>query len=68
MVGNVNDAIIIAVNWIFDSNNDKALPLVKEALDLICYYLDGDYRYLMFEIMYYEVRYVNTKFKLNLTE
>ena len=27
--GNVNYALIIAVNWMFDSNYDKSLPLEK---------------------------------------
>ena len=35
-LGNVNHAISIVGNWIFDSNYKKALCLTQELLDLIC--------------------------------
>ena len=34
-LGNVNNAISIVGNWIFDSNYEKALSLTQELLDLI---------------------------------
>ena len=35
-LGNVNHAIIVVVNWIFDSNYEKALVLNRASLDMIC--------------------------------
>ena len=36
-VGNVNQAVSIVGNWIFDSNYKEALPLKTESLNIICY-------------------------------
>ena len=35
-LGNVNHAIGIVGNWIFDSNYEKALVLNRASLDMIC--------------------------------
>ena len=67
-VGNVNNAVIIYGNWIFYSNNEKTLPLVKESLDVISSSLGGNNMHCMFEMVYYAVRYVNTKSKKKLEE
>ena len=67
-VGNFNNAVSISVNWIFDSNYNKALPLVIESLNIICYSLDGYDMFSMFETVLYSVRYVSTKARLKLAE
>ena len=68
MVVNVNHAVIISVNWIFDSNDEKSLPLTRQSLDIICSSLVGGDIFDMFKTVLYAVRYVNTKSKLNLSE
>ena len=35
-LGNVNYAISVVGNWIFDSNYEKSLVLNRESLDMIC--------------------------------
>ena len=35
-LGNLNRAISVVGNWIFDSNYEKALVLNKASLDIIC--------------------------------
>ena len=35
-LGNVNHAISVVGNWIFDSNYEKALVLNRASLDMIC--------------------------------
>ena len=35
-LGNVNHAISVVVNWIFDSNYERALVLNRSSLDIIC--------------------------------
>ena len=35
-LGNVNHAISVVGNWIFDSNYEKALVLNMASLDMIC--------------------------------
>ena len=35
-LGNVNNAISVVGNWIFDSNYEKALVLNRASLDIIC--------------------------------
>ena len=36
LLGNVNHAISVVGNWIFDSNYERALVLNKASLDMIC--------------------------------
>ena len=67
-VGDVNHAVIISGNWIFDSNYNKSLPLAILSLDLICSSLDGDEMFAKSETVFYAVRYVNAKDKLKLVE
>ena len=67
-VGNFNNAVSISVNWIFDSNYNKALPLVIESLNIICYSLDCYDMFSIFETVLYSVRYVSTKARLKLAE
>ena len=35
-LGNDNRAIGIVENWVFDSNDEKALRLTRESMNLIC--------------------------------
>ena len=63
-VGGVSNSMGIAVNFIFDSNDEKALPLARESLHLFC---SGKEMFSMFETVYYPVRCVNVKENLKLT-
>ena len=60
-VRNMNHAVSIDGNWIFDSNYDKFLTLEKESLDFIYYYLSGDDMHNTFETVYYAVRQIKNK-------
>ena len=35
-VGNVNNAVGVVREWVFDSNCEKPLPLIIDSLHLIC--------------------------------
>ena len=59
--GGVNYKVSIYGCWIYDSNNKRALPLIKESQYNICYYSDGDDMYADFEMVYNAFRYVNPK-------
>ena len=48
--------------FIYDSNHEKVLPLVKQSLHMICY-SDGDDIYDEFEMVYYAVMYTNPNAK-----
>ena len=60
-VENVNHAVLISGFWIYDSDYKKPLPLIKESLDLIYYYYDGDEIYFEFKMVYYAVGCVKPK-------
>ena len=36
-LGNVNNNISVLGYWIFESNNERALHMTQESLDLVCY-------------------------------
>ena len=57
-LGNVNHAISVVGNWIFDSNYERALVLNKVSLDMICAPSVGEEQYYIFEKVYYAVRYI----------
>ena len=48
-LGNVNHAISVVGNWIFDSNYEKALVLNSASLDTICAPSVGEEQNVMFE-------------------
>ena len=48
-LGNLNHAISIVCDWIFDSNYDKALHMIRESLDLICSLSFGEEQVVKFE-------------------
>ena len=58
-VGNVNNAVSIVGNRIFDSNYKKAPQLTTETLNIICSTVEGEGIFTMFETMFSIFRYVN---------
>ena len=57
-LGNVNYAISDVVNWIFDSNYEKALFLNRVSLDMICAPSVGEEPDAIFESLFTAVRYI----------
>ena len=57
-LGNVNSAISIVGNWMFDSNYEKSLRLTRESLDLICSPSVGEEQVVKTETLFYAVRYM----------
>ena len=53
---NVNHAIIVVVNWIFDSKYEKALVLNRASLDMICAPSVGEEQDAIFETLFTAVR------------
>ena len=60
-VGNVNHEVSVVGKWIFDLNDEKALLLNIDSMDLIWTCSDEDYYFARFQVVYYAVRYVNTE-------
>ena len=67
-VGNVNYAVIIFGYWIFEYNYKKALPLILDSLNPICYPLVGEGMFSMCEKVFHSVRYINNTGKLNISD
>ena len=67
-VMNVNIAASITGNCIFNSNDEKELRLEKYSFDLIWYSSNDEDIFAMLETVYYEVRHVNTRSILNISE
>ena len=63
-IGNVNHAISVVGNWIFDSSYERALVLNKASLDMICAPSVGEEQAAKFEKVYYNVRYIFNEAKL----
>ena len=57
-LGNVNHAITVVGNWIFDSNYEKALFLNRASLDMICAPSVGEEQAAEFESVFTAVRYI----------
>ena len=57
-LGNVNHAISVVGCWIFDSNYEKSLFLNMVSLDIIFAPSVGEEQDVMFEKVYYAVRYI----------
>ena len=64
LLGNMNHAISVVGNWIFDSNYERALFLNRASLDVIYALSVGEEQNAIFEKVYYEVRYVFNEAKL----
>ena len=58
LLGNVNHAISVVGNWIFDSNYEKALVLNRALLDMICTPSIGEEQAAIFESAFTAVRYI----------
>ena len=67
-VGTVNHAVIIVGYWIFESNYKKELPLTLDSLNLICFTLEVEGMFDMFEKVFRAVRYINNRGKLKIYE
>ena len=63
-LGNVNHAISVVGNWIFDSNYERALVINKASLDMICAPSVGEEQNAIFENIFYAVRYIFNEAKL----
>ena len=50
--------ISIVGYWIFDYNYKKALCLIQESLDIICYPSVGEELVVGFQSVFYDVRYI----------
>ena len=63
-LGNVNHAISVVGNWIFDSNYEKALVLNRASLDMICAPYVGEEQAAIFGSLFTAVRYIYSKAQL----
>ena len=63
-IGNVNHAISVVGNWIFDSKYERALVLNRASLDMICAPSVGEEQNTRFEKVFYAVRYIFNEAKL----
>ena len=61
---NVNHAISVFGNWIFDSNYERALVLNRASLDMICAPSVGEEKNAIFEKVYYALKYIFNEEKL----
>ena len=61
---NLNHTISVVGDWVFDSNYERALVLNRESLDMICDPSVGEEQNVIFEKVYYAVRYVFNEAKL----
>ena len=59
--GNKNHAGSVFGKWISDSNNEKALPLDIDSLNLFCACSDEYYFFAKFQVVDYAVKYFNPK-------
>ena len=60
---NVNHAISVVGNWVFDSNYEKSLVLNKASLDMICTPSVGEEQDAIFESVFTAVRYIYSRGK-----
>ena len=63
-LGNLNHAISVVGNWIFDSNYEKALVLNRESLDMICTPSVGEEHATKSESVFTAVIYIYSRGKL----
>ena len=60
----MNHAISVVGNWIFESNYERALALNMASLDMIYGPYVGEEQNVIFEKVYYAVRYIFNEAKL----
>ena len=63
-LGNMNHAISVVGNGIFDSNYEKSLILNRVSLDMICASSVGEEQDDIFENVFNAVRYISNEAKL----
>ena len=63
-LGNLNHAISVVGNWIFDSNYEKALVLNMASLEMICTLSVGEEQAAIFESVFTAVRFIYSKAQL----
>ena len=63
-LGNVNHAISVVVNCIFDSNYEKALILNRASLDMTCAPSVGEEQDAIIETVFTAVRYIYNRAQL----
>ena len=63
-LGNVNHAISVVGNWIFDSNYEKVLVLNRASLYMICTPSVGEEQDAIFESVFTAVRYICSRGQL----
>ena len=63
-LGNVNHAISVVGNWIFDSNYKNELVLNMASLDIICAPSVGEEQDAIFETVFTAVRYIFNRAQL----
>ena len=61
---NVNHAISVVWNWIFDSKYEKSLVLNRASLDMICTLSVGEEQDAIFESVFTAVRYIYSRAQL----
>ena len=61
---NVNHAISVVWNWIFDSKYEKSLVLNRASLDMICTLSVGEEQDAIFESVFTAVRYIYSRGQL----
>ena len=61
---NLNHAISVVGNWIFDSNYEKSLVLNRSSLDMICAPSVGEEQDAIFESVFTVVRYIYSRAQL----
>ena len=57
-ISNINHAISVVGNWIFDSNYERSLVLNRASLDMICAPSIHEEQNAIFEKVFYAVRYI----------
>ena len=63
-LGNVNHAISVVGNWIFESNYEELLVLNMASLGMICAPSIGEEQSSKFEIVFTSVRYISSEAQL----
>ena len=63
-LGNVNHAISVVGNWIFDPNYEKVLVLNRASFDMICAPSVGEEQAAKFESVFTVVRYIYSRVQL----
>ena len=63
-LGNVNHAISVVGNWIFDSNYEKSIVLNRSSLEIVCTPSVGEEQAAIFESVFTAIIYIYAKEQL----